>query len=75
MEGYDYINPSHYKQGDKEVWEQMVAIWGEEKFIAHCEMCAYKYRMRAGLKPGQDLDRDMEKARWYEVKAKQLRDK
>lgn len=72
---YDYINPSHYQKGGKEVIEMMEDIWGPEKLIAHCEMCAFKYRMRVGEKPNQPVERDLEKARWYENKAQELRDK
>ena len=36
-------------------------------------MNAFKYRMRAGLKPEQSVQRDLEKAKWYEDKAIQLR--
>lgn len=70
---YDYINPNHYKQGSKEVIEMMQDIWGKEKLIAYCEMNSFKYRMRAGLKPEQSVQRDLEKAKWYEDKANRLR--
>lgn len=70
---YDFINPDHYKQGSKEVIEMMELIWGKEKLIAYCEMNAFKYRMRLGLKPEQSIERDLEKANWYEQKAKELR--
>ena len=70
---YDYINPSHYKLGTMETFDMMVLIWGKEKAIAHCEMTAFKYRMRAGKKPDQPIERDMEKAKWYDNKAKELR--
>jgi hypothetical protein len=70
---YDYINPSHYKSGGIEVIDMMLAIWGREKLIAHCEMTAFKYRMRAGTKPDQPIERELEKARWYDEKAKKLR--
>ena len=72
-ESYDYVNPNHYKKGSKEVWEMMVDIWGVDKFIAHCEMCSFKYRQRLGLKPDQPIKRDLDKARWYESKADELR--
>lgn len=36
-------------------------------------MNAFKYRMRLGLKPEQSVERDLEKANWYEQKAKELR--
>lgn len=70
---YDYVNPHHYKKGSKEVWEMMIDIWGVDKYIAHCEMCAFKYRQRLGLKPDQPIERDLAKARWYESKADELR--
>lgn len=70
---YDFINPKHYKNSSKEVWEMMVDIWGVEKFIAYCEISAFKYRMRAGNKPEQPIERDLEKAKWYESKANELR--
>lgn len=70
---YDYINPNHYKNGGKEVIQMMEDIWGVEALIAHCEMTAFKYRMRVGLKPDQPIERDLEKAKWYEDKAKELR--
>lgn len=72
-EGYDYINPSHYRIGTMETFDMMVMIWGKEKAIAHCEMTAFKYRMRAGRKPEQPIERDMEKAKWYENKATELK--
>ena len=72
---YDYINPIHYKKGDKEVWEMMVDIWGLDAYINHCEMCAFKYRMRLGDKPDQPIEQELKKAKWYEKKAKELRSK
>lgn len=69
---YDHINPDHYK-GSKEVIEMMVDIWGKEKVSTYCEINAFKYRMRLGKKPDQPVERDMEKAKWYEEKAKELR--
>jgi hypothetical protein len=72
---YDFINPSHYtEQSSKEVWEMMVDIWGVEKFIAYCEMCSFKYRMRLGKKPDQPIERDLRKAEWYENKRRELLD-
>lgn len=70
---YDYINPSHYKNSSKETWQQMVDIWGIDAYIKHCEMCAFKYRMRLGTKPDQPVERDLAKVKWYEDKAKELK--
>lgn len=70
---YDYINPYHYKNSSKEVIDMMMDIWGKDDLIKYCEMCSFKYRMRLGLKPGQPIEQDLEKAKWYESKAKELR--
>lgn len=72
MTDYDYINPEHYKQNNKEVWQMMVDIWGTEAFKLHCQMCAFKYRMRLGSKPDQPVEQDLKKAQWYEIKVKEL---
>lgn len=70
---YDNINPNHYKQGSKEVIEMMELIWGKEALISYCEMNAFKYRMRIGNKPNQPIEQELEKAKWYEEKAKKVR--
>jgi hypothetical protein len=67
------INPDYYKKGDKQVFEMMLDIWGVEKYIAFCEMNAFKYRMRLGDKPDQPVEKDLAKAKWYETMAKKLR--
>ena len=72
-EDYDFVNPDHYKQFSVEVIDMMVAIWGKEATAIHCEMCAFKYRMRMGEKPEQPIERDLEKVNWYLNKAKELR--
>ena len=70
---YDYINPSHYKGFSKEVIDMMVDIWGKENVATHCEITAFKYKMRLGTKPDQPIERDLEKANWYLNKAKELK--
>jgi len=71
-EVYDYINPNHYKTLNKEVWQMMVDIWGKDAFKLHCQMFAFKYRMRLGSKPNQPIEQDLKKAQWYENKIKEL---
>lgn len=66
---YDYVNPNHYKNGDKETWEDMLEIWGKEAFVKHCEITAFKYIQRLGKKPNNSVEQDLEKARWYLNKA------
>ncbi len=73
-ENYDFVNPEHYKQGSMEVIDMMKLLWGTEALILHCEMTEFKYRMRLGRKPDQPTDRDLQKALWYQEKAKKLRD-
>ena len=74
-ENYDYINPNHYKGFSKETIDMMVDIWGKEAVATHCEITAFKYRMRLGIKPDQPIERDLEKANWYLNKAKELKNK
>lgn len=67
----DQVNsPSHYNNQGKEVWEMMIDLYGKDKFVAFCELNAFKYRMRAGYK-GDTLE-DIEKAKWYESKMKEI---
>ena len=73
-EEYDFVNPEHYKQGSMEVIDMMKLLWGTEALILHCEMTEFKYRMRLGRKPDQPTDRDLQKALWYQEKAKKLRE-
>lgn len=73
QDNYDFVNPPHYKEGGKEVWEMMIDIWGVDAFITFCEINAFKYRMRLGKKPEQPIERDLSKAKWYENKAIELK--
>lgn len=69
---YDNINPDHYKQGDKEVWQMMIDCFGEEAYISFCRLNAFKYRMRAGRKPDSRMADDFHKALWYEKQIQEL---
>ena len=70
---YNYTeSPSHYKNGDKEVWEMMIDVFGVEAFIHFCQCNVLKYQMRLGKKPNEPIERDIEKALWYENKIKEL---
>tara|TARA_R100001480_G_C4631914_1_gene168047 strand:- start:17 stop:256 length:240 start_codon:yes stop_codon:yes gene_type:complete len=69
---YDYENPQHYKNNDIEVWEMMKRIWGRKSFKEFCQMNAFKYRMRMGLKPNEPAERDLKKALIYEKKAQEV---
>ncbi len=60
----DHINPDHYKKSFKETIEMMVDIWGKDYVSKYCQMNAFKYRMRVGLKEGQHIERDIDKDKW-----------
>ena len=63
---YEMVNhPKHYNRYTKEVIRMMVDIWGYADTIKFCEMNAFKYRMRMGTKPDNDITRDLKKEEWY----------
>lgn len=71
---YEYVNhPTHYNNYSMEVIDMMVKLWGPENTATFCEMNAYKYRMRLGLKPENPIDQDLKKEKWYLDKAKSIR--
>lgn len=75
-EPYEMVNhPSHYNSSSIETIEKMIRIWGYEKTAIWCEMTAFKYRDRIGNKPGNSLEQEMGKIKWYESKANELYDK
>lgn len=67
----DPINPAHYNRGGVETIDQMLTLFGSEKVKAFCELNAFKYRMRAGLKSNL-IEEDIRKAMWYENKMKEI---
>lgn len=72
---YENVNhPQHYNNYSKEVIDMMVDIFGRKNTALFCEMNAFKYRMRMGTKPNNDINQDLEKEQWYLNKAKELRD-
>lgn len=72
----DAINPQHYKTPEgRQAYEIMIEKFGIEKFLAFCELNAFKYRFRMGNKEGQPMEQDQRKALWYENKAKELTQK
>lgn len=71
----DQVNPAHYKSGEMEVWEMMVKVYGVDAYLNFARLNAFKYRMRAGLKDGADVQTEINKALWYESKIKELTEK
>ena len=73
-EEYEFVDsPTHYNSYEKEVIDMMVDIYGKEKVAIFCEINAFKYRMRMGTKPGQDVSRDLDKEKWYLDKKNELK--
>lgn len=71
---YEHVDsPKHYNNYSKEVIDMMIAIYGKEKVAIFCEINAFKYRMRMGTKPGQDVSRDLDKEKWYLDKKNELK--
>ena len=58
-------HPTHY-QGKYECIDLMRALYGDEAVAGFCKCNAYKYRFRAGKKEGEDAQKDIAKAEWYE---------
>jgi hypothetical protein len=70
---YEEVNhPLHYNAYDVEVIDMMEKVFGKEETAIFCKLNAFKYRMRAGNKPGQSADKDLNKERWYLQKKKEL---
>ena len=73
---YEMVNhPTHYNNYDKEVIDMIEAIWGTYLASVWCEITAFKYRMRMGTKPGNDMDQDLNKEKWYLDKYAELKEK
>jgi len=66
-------HPSHYNRYSIEVIDMMVAVFGAEKVADWCEITAFKYRMRMGLKKDNPVQQDLDKEAWYLRKAEELR--
>lgn len=74
LSAYEMVDhPSHYNNYDIEAIEMIERIWGRENAALWCEITAFKYRLRMGTKPGEDITRDLNKEQWYLKKAKELR--
>jgi len=75
-EQYEFVNhPSHYNEWSMEVIDMMEKLYGTKNTIMWCEMTAYKYAMRMGFKPTDDIQQEIDKRNWYLKKAKELKQK
>jgi hypothetical protein len=71
-------NPDRYeqpKQIDKDIIDMVVDLWGSDFAIKYCGIRAIQYREELLLNPEQPIELDLEKAKWYEAKAKELKQK
>lgn len=64
-------HPDYY-QGDKECIDLMIPLFGIHDVIGFCRCNSFKYRFRAGNKPGVSAAEDLAKAHWYENKLIEL---
>ena len=72
-DGYEEVNhPKHYNNYDVEVIDMMERVFGKEATATFCKLNAFKYRMRAGTKPNQSAEKDLNKEKWYLDKMKEL---
>ena len=73
---YEHVNhPQHYNNYDKEVIDMMLDIWGPKETAIFCKLNAFKYRMRMGTKPDNDISQDLKKEKWYLNKYHELKSK
>ena len=75
-EKFDYEkvdHPDHYQsEHGMECIDAMRVMFGNEAVLSFCRVTAYKYRFRAGLKPGEATEDDIAKAEWYEDYARKM---
>ena len=73
VKNYEMVNhPAHYNNYDVEVIDMINRIWGIDAAILWCEITAFKYRMRMGTKPGNSIEQDLTKEKWYLNKKDEL---
>lgn len=65
-------HPQHYNNYNIEVIDMMERIWGPKMVAVWCLLTSFKYRMRMGTKPGENVQRDLDKEKWYLDKYQEL---
>ena len=56
-------HPDHYKVGNMECIDTMLALYGKEAVLAFCQLNSFKYQWRCNRK--DNCKEDLQKARWY----------
>lgn len=54
-------HPSYYNKGSRECIDIMRDLFGDEAVKGFCRCNSFKYRIRAGNKPGNDAEKDLKK--------------
>lgn len=54
-----------------ETIDMMIQLFGKDRVADFCEINAFKYRMRLGMK--DDIQQDFKKEQWYLNKMRELR--
>lgn len=65
-------HPTHYVKNGRDCIECMIDDLGPQTVYGFCLGNMYKYRFRAGQKPGQSSETDLKKAEWYRDYAMKL---
>lgn len=58
-------HPDYYNRYSVEIVEMARRIWGNEAMKNAAEITAFIYRMRAGEKPGNSVEKDLKKEHWW----------
>lgn len=68
---YTAVDPKHYRQGNVECIDVMLATQGKQAVQDFCILNAFKYIYRHNLKNGVE---DIRKAKWYLDKYVEIED-
>lgn len=66
-------HPNYYNRYSVEVIEMARRIWGDEAMKSAAEITAFIYRMRAGVKPDNPVNQDLDKEEFWLNYAKKLK--
>lgn len=66
-------HPDYYNRYSIEAVEMARRIWGDEAVKQAAEITAFFYRMRAGTKPENPIEQDLNKEQWWLDYAKSIK--
>jgi hypothetical protein len=68
---YDYVNPQHYQLWDgMKAFELHKNLLSKDEYIGYLKGNILKYKLRAGMKPNEPLERDIAKMKEYQEELK-----